>query len=224
MEDCSVKIRDAKPEELVRPAQAKELSPRQKVAQEREAKFRKLLESLSDPAQIKVIEPEKGEKLGTLQAPRGAATAPDDEQIVSVAWSTSCADAVGRGSKFESSHREGSGCRTRLEDRPRRRRGTPCRGGTVRSAPRPVDAGRRCPLEEGIVDIRRVLHVAHVVAGVEPDTDEGVVGEIGSGVADVGRVVRRDAAHVQAGDRDRMRLKELSRCRVVDARNGAMAR
>ena len=63
-----MKIRDAKPEELVRPAQAKELSPRQKVAQEREAKFRKLLESLSDPAQIKAIEPEKDEKLSTLRA------------------------------------------------------------------------------------------------------------------------------------------------------------
>src|SRR5450759_2011448 len=68
MEDCSVKIRDAKPEELVQPAQAKELSPRQKVAQERDAKFRKLLESLNDPAQIKAIEPEKDEKLGTLAA------------------------------------------------------------------------------------------------------------------------------------------------------------
>ena len=96
--------------------------------------------------------------------------------------------------------------------------------GLLRGQGTPVDAGRRCPLEEGIVDIRRVLHVAHVVAGVEPDTDEGVVGEIGSGVADVGRVVRRDAAHVQAGDRDRIRLDELSRRRVVDARNGAMAR
>jgi len=63
-----LKIRDAKPEELVRPAQARKLSPRQKVAQEREARFRKLLESLSDPAQIKAIEPEKGEKLGTLRA------------------------------------------------------------------------------------------------------------------------------------------------------------
>ena len=63
-----MKIRDAKPEELVRPAQARQLSPRQKAAQEREAKFRKLLESLSDPAQIKAIEPEKGEKLGTLRA------------------------------------------------------------------------------------------------------------------------------------------------------------
>jgi hypothetical protein len=63
-----LKIRDAKPEELVRPAQARKLSPRQKVAQEREVKFRQLLESLSDPAQIKAIEPEKGEKLGTLRA------------------------------------------------------------------------------------------------------------------------------------------------------------
>ena len=63
-----MKIRDAKPEELVQPAQARQLSPRQQVAQEREAKFRKLLESLSDPAQIKAIEPETGEKLGTLRA------------------------------------------------------------------------------------------------------------------------------------------------------------
>jgi uncharacterized damage-inducible protein DinB len=68
LEDGPLKIRDAKPEELVQPAQAKELSPRQQAAQEREAKFRKLLESLSDPAQIKAIEPEKGEKLGTLRA------------------------------------------------------------------------------------------------------------------------------------------------------------
>jgi hypothetical protein len=63
-----MKIRDAKPDELVRPALARKLSPRQQVAQEREAKFRKLLEGLSDPAQIKAIEPEKGEKLGTLAA------------------------------------------------------------------------------------------------------------------------------------------------------------
>src|SRR5450759_3528235 len=63
-----LKIRDAKPEELVQPAQVRKLSPRQKLAQEREARFRQLLESLSDPAQIKAIEPEKGEKLGTLGA------------------------------------------------------------------------------------------------------------------------------------------------------------
>jgi hypothetical protein len=63
-----MKIRDAKPEELVQPAQVRKLSPRQQVAQEREAKFHKLLEGLSDPAQIKAIEPETGEKLGTLGA------------------------------------------------------------------------------------------------------------------------------------------------------------
>ena len=63
-----LKIRDAKPEELVQPAQARKLSPRQQVAQERETKFRKLLEGLSDPAQIKAVEPEKDEKLGTLRA------------------------------------------------------------------------------------------------------------------------------------------------------------
>ena len=63
-----MKIRDAKPEELVQPAKARKLSPRQQAAQERETKFRKLLESLSDPAQIKAIEPEKDEKLDTLRA------------------------------------------------------------------------------------------------------------------------------------------------------------
>ena len=63
-----LKIRDAKPEELVRPAQVRQLSPRQQVAQERESRFRKLLESLSDPTQIKAVEPEKDEKLSTLQA------------------------------------------------------------------------------------------------------------------------------------------------------------
>ena len=63
-----MKIRDAKLEELVGPARAKELSPRQQAAQEREAKLRKLLDNLSDPAQIKAIEPEKDEKLSTLQA------------------------------------------------------------------------------------------------------------------------------------------------------------
>jgi hypothetical protein len=68
VEGWFVKIRNAKPEELQRPAQAKDLSPRQKAAQDREAKFRKLLEDLGDPAQIKAIEPEKGEKLGTLRA------------------------------------------------------------------------------------------------------------------------------------------------------------
>jgi len=42
-----VKIRDAKPEELVQPARAKKLSPRQQATQDREAKFRKLLDNLA---------------------------------------------------------------------------------------------------------------------------------------------------------------------------------
>src|SRR5450759_4879065 len=86
----------------------------------------------------------------------------------------------------------------------------------------PVDTGRRCALEEGVVDICRVLHVAYGVAGVEPETDEGVVGEVGCGVADVGGVVWRYAAYIQAGDCERPRLNELSRGRVVDVGNGAM--
>jgi hypothetical protein len=62
-----MRIRDAKPEELTRPAQAKELTPRQKAILERESKFRKLIDGLNG-TQIKAIEPESTEKLGTLQA------------------------------------------------------------------------------------------------------------------------------------------------------------
>jgi len=45
-----MKIRDAKPEESVRPALARKLSPWQKVAQEREARSRKLLQCNRHPA------------------------------------------------------------------------------------------------------------------------------------------------------------------------------
>jgi hypothetical protein len=62
-----MKIRDAKPDELIRPASPAELSPRQKAILERESKFRKMLDSLG-PQQLKAIEPDQDEKLGTLQA------------------------------------------------------------------------------------------------------------------------------------------------------------
>lgn len=44
------------------------LSPRQKALAERDAKFRRLLSSLTDTGQIKAVEPGPGEKLGTLKA------------------------------------------------------------------------------------------------------------------------------------------------------------
>jgi hypothetical protein len=59
VEDGSLKIRDAKPEELVQPARAKKLSPRQQAAQEREAKFRKLLEASATPRRSRPLSPKR---------------------------------------------------------------------------------------------------------------------------------------------------------------------
>ena len=65
----------------------------------------------------------------------------------------------------------------------------------------PVLAGLRGPLEQRVVDVGDVLHVVHLVPGVAPDAVDEVEGEVGGRVAEVRRVVRRDAAHVHAGRR-----------------------
>ena len=62
-------------------------------------------------------------------------------------------------------------------------------------APEQVDLGRRqlapvhpgcpCPLQQRVVHVRRVLHVVHIVAGIQPESDEGVERQVGRGVADV---------------------------------------
>ena len=72
--------------------------------------------------------------------------------------------------------------------------------GLLRGKHAPVDTVTRRSLEKWVVDIRRVLHIAHVEAGVQPEPDEGVEGEVSCGVTEVGGVVRRYAAHVNAGD------------------------
>ena len=63
----------------------------------------------------------------------------------------------------------------------------------------PVDAACGRAFEERIVDIRGVLHVLDGVPGVEPGADEGVVGQVRRGVPEMGRVIGRDAAHVERG-------------------------
>jgi hypothetical protein len=63
----------------------------------------------------------------------------------------------------------------------------------------PVVLVARGPLEQRIVDVRHVLHVAHVVSGVQPGALHEVEGEVGGGVAEVGRVVRGDSAGVDPG-------------------------
>ena len=55
--------------------------------------------------------------------------------------------------------------------------------------------------QDRVVDVGDVAHHAHVVAELLEPADEEVVGEVGGGVAEVGGVVGRDAAHVHAHDR-----------------------
>jgi hypothetical protein len=62
----------------------------------------------------------------------------------------------------------------------------------------PVLAGRLGPLEQRVVDVGHVLHVADLVAGRAPGPTEQVEGDVRRGVAQVRGVVRRDPADVHA--------------------------
>ncbi len=55
--------------------------------------------------------------------------------------------------------------------------------------------------KDRVVDVGDVAHHAHLVAELLEPPDEEVVREVGGGVAEMGGVVRRDAAHVHADDR-----------------------
>ena len=63
----------------------------------------------------------------------------------------------------------------------------------------PVDVHLRGPLEQRVVDVGDVLDVGDLVAGVAPGPVEQVEGDVRRGVAEVGGVVRRDAADVEPG-------------------------
>ena len=75
-------------------------------------------------------------------------------------------------------------------------------------------AGR--PLEQRVVDVGDVLHVVDPVAGVAQGAADEVEGDVRRGVAEVGRVVGRDAADVQPGDLARRRAgaRSGSACRT----------
>ena len=64
----------------------------------------------------------------------------------------------------------------------------------------PVLAGRLRALEQRVVDVGDVLHVADVEPGVATDPLDDVEHQVRRGVAEVGGVVRRDAADVHAHD------------------------
>ena len=85
----------------------------------------------------------------------------------------------------------------------------------------PVGPHLRRPLEQRVVDVGDVLDVGDAVAGVAPGTVEQVEADVGGGVTQVGRVVRRDPADVQprrpvGGGR----VDQLPAGRVVDLHGG----
>ena len=84
-----------------------------------------------------------------------------------------------------------------------------------------VDAELAGLAEDVVVDVGDVAHAAGVVAPVAQAPLEDVVGEVDRGVADVGGVVRRDAARVHGDDRARART---ARPRGGPCRTGASAR
>src|SRR5690606_4156104 len=73
-------------------------------------------------------------------------------------------------------------------------------GGLPHGEGRPVDVVALRPLQQRVVDVRDVLDVVNLPLGVEPHALHEVERVVRRRVPDVGRVVRGDAAHVDAGD------------------------
>ena len=70
--------------------------------------------------------------------------------------------------------------------------------------------------QDRVVDVGDVAHHAHLVAELLEPADEEVVGEVRGGVAEVGGVVRRDAAHVHAHDRAELERHDRALRGVVE--------
>jgi hypothetical protein len=90
----------------------------------------------------------------------------------------------------------------------------------------PVDARGRRALEQRVVDVGHVLDVGDVVPAVEPHALQRVEREVGGGVAEVRRVVRRDAADVQphAAVAGALGRPDGSGARVEEGRDGRLPR
>ena len=143
-------------------------------------------------------------------SPRGPARTPSPKRRVGGDGEVEVVRRRGRRAPASSS-RSISVDRPAGSTRPRRRSASggehpqrrPCPGGTARSRARRARPSRRRPcvgaLQQRVVDVGDVLDVAHLVAGVAPGPVEQVEGDVGRGVAQVGGVVRRDAADVQPG-------------------------
>ena len=80
-----------------------------------------------------------------------------------------------------------------------------------------VDAELARLAEDRVVDVGDVAHAARLVAEVAQAALEHVVGDVHGGVAEVGRVVRRDAARVHRDDRARLEGDDLPARRAPQA-------
>jgi hypothetical protein len=84
----------------------------------------------------------------------------------------------------------------RRRDDPQRLHVLAEQGGLAHRQDHPVLAVAGGPLEQRVVDVGHVLHVAHVAAGVAPGPVDQVERDHRGGVAEVGGVVRGDATDV----------------------------
>ena len=80
-----------------------------------------------------------------------------------------------------------------------------------------VDAELAGLAQDVVVDVGDVAHALRVVAAVAQAALEDVVGEVRGGVAEVGGVVRRDAARVHRDDRAGLERHDLAAGGVVEA-------
>ena len=71
--------------------------------------------------------------------------------------------------------------------------------------------------QDVVIDVGHVAHAARLVAGVAQPTLEDVEGQVHEGVAEVGRVVGRDAAAVERDERTRLHLEDAASSSVVEA-------
>ena len=71
--------------------------------------------------------------------------------------------------------------------------------------------------QDVVVDVGDVAHALSPVAEVPQPPLQHVVGDVRGSVADVGGVIRRDAARVHGDDRPRLERHDLPPCRVIQA-------
>lgn len=97
-------------------------------------------------------------------------------------------------------------------------------GGLLLGEGDPVDAVALRAFEEGVVDVGDVLDVVDLPLGVEPHALDEVERVVGRRMTHVGRVVRGDAADVDAGDGTGLEGDQAAGRGVVDPQVAALTR